>query len=366
VLVMEVPMRTSISCSPLIAVCLALLALPSSAVCQQPESSGVPGRTFRRDAFPEGRPGAPNTLSVRGPILGFTVDEAGGVRVIRGVPGAASFTAPVASVRGLAGWAVSSQKGYVLGASGEAARLVLLRNLSAVPERVELPIETGAGARIVLSPSGSSAAVFDAGGRLVVLDGLPDHPFPRWRAPADLLPGGIQTLAVSDRGDAVLAAAGNSLVRIRLGGAWDFIAPLNGPARLAFVPGRDEAVYLDETVREVVRLRFTASGALLEPLFGAADGLRQPVGIAVEAAADTVYVADAALPGVFAFDLSSRALSLVRSPGVPVTLTRLRGAGLFQLTSGVGKPVYLFDGGRGSPRVAFIPAAMEAIDGGGK
>jgi len=289
------------------------------------------------------------------------------VRLIRGVTGAASFSSPVASVRDLTVWALSSRGGYVLGAARQSGRLTLLRNLAAVPEPVELPVDAGRNPIIALSPLGSAAAVFDAArGRLMIFAGLPGHPFPRWRVAADSLPGRIRTLAVSDSGDAVLAAAGNSLVRLRPAAAWDFVAPLAGSARLAFVPGCDEAVFLDEAALEAVRVRFTPSGALLEPLFGAADGLREPVAVAVGGGGRTVYVADAALPGVFAFDLGSRSLSVVRSPRAPATLARLRGERLFRLTSGAREPVYVYDGSRASPRVAFIPAAIDAIDGGGK
>ncbi len=336
---------------------------PGPAFSQGLDSIGAPGPSLRRDVLLQGERSAQVLHRVRGPLLGLAVDEAGGVRLIRGLPGAASFSAPVASVRSLDVWAVSSEKGYVLGVSGKAGRLVLLRNLSAVPETVELPIEVGAGARIALSPLGSAAAVLDASaGRLVVLGGLPDHPFPRWRLPADSLPGPVNALAVSDRGGEALAVAGSSLVRVRSTG-WDFVAPLAASARLAFVPGRDEAVYLDKAALEAVRIRFTASGALLEPLFGGADGLREPVGIAVSLDGRTVYVADAALPGVLAFDLGSRTLSAVRSPDAPAALTRLRGLRLFQLTARAAGPVYIYDGSRGAPRVAFIPAA---VDGGAK
>ncbi len=360
-------MRTPIvAVLPFVLSCVAAL-LPGPGFGQQPDAPGAAGRSLRQDLFPESRAGDPGRRTVGGPILGFTVDDAGGVRVIRGVPGAASFSSPVASVRDLAAWAVSSEKGYILGAAGRSGRIVVLKNLAAAPESVELPVDVGRNPIIALSPLGSAAAVFDAArGRLIVFAGLPDHPFPRWRMGADSLPGRIRTLAVSDSGDAVLAAAGNSLVRLRPAAAWDFVAPLAGSARLAFVPGREEAVYLDEAAFEAIRVRFTASGSLLEPLFGAADGLREPVAVAVGGDGRTVYVADAALPGVLAFDLGSRSLLVVRSPRAPATLARLRGARLFRLTSGAREPVYVYDGSRAAPRVAFIPAAIDAVDGGGE
>ncbi len=360
-------MRTPIVAALPFVLCATVTVLSGPAFSQQPVTPGGAGRALRQDVFPDSRRDVPSARSVRGPILGFAVDDADGVRLIRGMPGAASFSAPVASVRGLAAWAVSSERGYILGVPDRAGRLVLLRNLDALPERVELPADAGPGTLIALSPLGSAAAVFDAAGnRLIVFGGLPDHPFPRWRLATDALPGPIQALAVADEGGAVLAAAGKALVRLRPAAAWEFVAPLAGSARLAFVPGRDEAVYLDGVALEAALVRFTASGVSLEPLFGGRDGLREPVAVAVGSDARIVYVADAALPGVYAFDLRSHILSTVRSPHEPVTLARLRGARLFRLTTGASGPVYLYDGSRGAPHVAFIPAAVDAIGGGEK
>ena len=147
---------------------------------------------------------AQDSSPVSGPVLGFVVDAAEGVRPVFGIPGGATLGRSVLPTYGLSGVVLSPEAKYALAISAPMGRLVLLRN-NEYHDSIPLDLLPGVS-RIVLSPSGASAAVYyKADGRVEVLTGLPDSA--SWSHSLEVpdFAGSLSVLAVNDYGDSVLA-----------------------------------------------------------------------------------------------------------------------------------------------------------------
>ena len=170
---------------------------------------------------------------VGGPVVGFVLDKAEGVRPILGIPGAATLGQPVLPAAGFDSIVLSPQRDYALALTEGEQRLVLLRSLSVSPAAARLDVPPGAS-RIVLSPAGDAAALYYRDARRVeVLTGLPDSPSVAWSLDLPDLGAGLAALVVSDGGSAILVATAGEPSSILLFAADVEYRPLRLVAGLA-------------------------------------------------------------------------------------------------------------------------------------
>src|SRR5262245_29144346 len=108
---------------------------------------------------------------VRGPVLGYVMDKAGaGIRPIYGIPGAATFGDVIDIGTAIEDAVIASAPDYAIGVEKGTGNVVLIPSLTSAQA---LPVPA-APDRIVISGSGSAAAVIYGSQQIVVTRGLPD------------------------------------------------------------------------------------------------------------------------------------------------------------------------------------------------
>ncbi len=291
--------------------------------------------------------------SLRGPLMGWVFDGgAGALRPVWGVPGASLLGDKLASPA-FSGAAVCPAKDYALVTdAGGAASILRLTGGTLAP----LAGALGSPSRIVLSSGGDAAVLFRAEGRaLQVAAGLPAAPSVTSRP----YPAGASApaaLAVSDDGEAVLAAWDETLLLIGKEGAHSLAVP-GAVVALSFRAGTHDA--LAATAGGEVWLIAAANG---EPRYrrvaGAQDGISAP--LAAEFSRDGARAFVAGANGVTAVDLGTGAATAVACRCTPTGLLRLDGNALFLLTA--GKPIIAMDGSGDQPRVWLVPPSTAEED----
>ena len=146
---------------------------------------------------------------IQAPTLGYVPDtELAAVRPILGIPGAATLGEALDLGVAIDAVAVSPRQDYILALSNHHPVLVLpdgSGSLSLVRESASTVD------RIVLSPSGSAAALMDSDGRTIqVIAGLPQAPYLARTAAAPTAYGSPTVVAVSDDASLLLAAFSDS------------------------------------------------------------------------------------------------------------------------------------------------------------
>ena len=297
---------------------------------------------------------------VYGPVLGFVPDREAGLAPLLGIPGAATVGPVIGPLPALRSVATSAGGRYALGVAGEDGHAVLLRNLGATPSAVPLENLPSAIDRIVLSPTGSAAAVYSRGaGAITVIRGLPNSPEIAWSTPRMTLPGPVAALAVNDRGDSALAAVGEggsmTVVLLQPGKDWRYLATAGAPVSLAFLVNRSDAVYADGAANQVFLVRNPGRTAELRLLAGEAQGVSHPVGVAATGDNRRVVIANSDPGGVLTVSLDgAKAVSLACRCS-PSGLERLNGNAVFRVKETPGLPVHVFDGDSSMPRILVVP-----------
>ena len=200
---------------------------------------------------------AQDVRRIDGPVLGFSVDQAAGIRPILGLPGAATLGPPVISAEGLESVTLSPARDYALALLASGRAVVLLKNLRSTAGASVLDIAAGP-ARIAISPSGDAAVLYYAEtARLQVLAGLPESPAVSWSV--DLSGrSGVGALAVSDGGGAVLVASAGEPAAVWLvtqAAGQRILYTAAGSVSLAFLVGSQDAAIADGAAGAVVLVR---------------------------------------------------------------------------------------------------------------
>jgi hypothetical protein len=295
------------------------------------------------------------TLSaqVGGTVLGYVASDSEALRPMLGIPGATAWGGPLSDLPQLEPAAVSNRHGYELGVA-DTGEAVLVTGLAGTPQATKLGAGLEGADRVVLSPTETAAAFYSsATGTISVWTGLPLQPSELWTAAG---PASIGSLAVSDDGEAVLAATLQGLWAISSSGP-RFLASADPSVSVAFFTGSDEAVVADPVANEVRLLR-TATGAS-EPLAGVLDGVVAPTAVAVTG--NNRYVVVNASPnGVLMISMEDRSVQQLACRCAPSELKRLNGTATFRLT---GAPVYVLDGDVSPPRILSIPPPTDRTTG---
>jgi hypothetical protein len=276
--------------------------------------------------------------SVGGPMLGYVADPEGGVRPIRGIPGAAIVGERQAWGMATARVEVSPSQDYALtvDAEGAVARVELGR--AATEAR---PVEGAVRApeRIVMSPGGGAALLVKGAEAQVVLGAVARASFE--------LPVAGAVLAVSDRGN-VLAAGRGSLYLFDAGEAKPLQAagPITALAfsadgRTAMAAGPGQLAMIDDVAG-------TASWRWLATLD---EDLGSPVAVAEANGRAVVATGNAVL--VVGQDGAAS-----RFAAAATGLSRLQG-NAFRLTGYGADPMWMIEVGP-EPRLLFIPPAAES------
>lgn len=285
-------------------------------------------------------------------MLGYTYDPGlRAIRSVRGLPGAAMLGDPLHAGFLPTAASVAPLQNYALASSAEQD-LRLIRWSGA---RASADFVAGAIARpdrIVFSPSGAAAILYDSGSaRLQVLTGLPESP-----ALHEIQPAGsaaVTAMAISDDATVVLASGGavyaigpdRNPVPLPLSTA---IAALSFRSAandlLAVTPSGD--VYLAKNVNAALAVTQVYSGD---------SRTANPLAVQFSPDGSAAFLANPA--GTLAtIDLNTGSASTVDCQCRPTGLVPFGRAGLFRLTEISRQPLWLFDGAPGGSRIWFVPA----------
>lgn len=286
--------------------------------------------------------------AIDGPVLGMVFDaQAGAVRLLEGVPGAARLGRVIGESSEITTAAVASNRGYALS---------VLRNGRAV-------VITGSGARdlgqartgarqAIVSPRGTAAALVVAD-TVQIFTGMPESPELKSSMP---LGGATAGLALSDDGEVLLAIErgrrdGDTVYAHRRTGATIFHRGAR-VSSVAFVPGRHDALVAEPRSVKLVRPDLGA-----QPI--ESDGEGRIVAAAASADGGQVFVASGS-GRVTIHDLRSGSRNEARCACAPRAFVPLRGNAIFRLEDAGGGPMWVVDGDASEPRVTFVAAGGES------
>ena len=294
-----------------------------------------------------------------GPLLGFAFDKHSGFHVIHGLPGTAVLGPAIEGLAGVRDAAVSSASGYALAIVGEERRLRLVRGLSGAPVAVSIPAVPAGVDAIATSPVGSAAALrYREPNIVLVLRDLPKAPRVAWIQELHGLTQKLDSIAVSDDGEVVLAATVGddrpSLLRLTQRKGWRYLTSLQESASIAFFVRAADAVIAERQANRVFLLQDAGGEAVIVPLAGRDDGIRQPVAVAVSGDNSRILLANSEPRGVVEFNVETGVASLLESRWNPGRLQRLRGNSVFLLNTPSELPLLLYDGDSRQPRITTV------------
>lgn len=299
-----------------------------------------------------------------GPLLGAWWDApSGGLRAVYGVTGAAWQAKPSYNDGSYANATVCMRQRIALLATSRGALL-----LTTLPQGVPVAVgnEAGAQAQIVFSPSCSAALAYTPGqSGAVLIEGLAATPHTSGVA----LPPGTKIAVVADSGS-VLAMVPQS----GGGAAIEFVAGGSATTRtvlavtkfggMAFLPGADTALVADGGAGTLTRVAQMSASASLTQVAGPADGLAQPMAVAVSSDGRRAAVVNEKDSSIVRIDLTGQApAARAVCPCSPNRLVALAGNLAFRVNDTGAGTVWAYDGDAANPRFVFLPAEQNAAQG---
>src|SRR5215831_8949861 len=123
------------------------------------------------------------SLTLNGPTLGFTADDAGtAIRPILGLPGASILGDRFQLEMGIRGLVFSPKHDYAIAAKSDDGQLTFIDLRGDTPASRTLG---GVANNLAVSPRGSTIATYDAqAGTVQIIAGLPDDPQLRYQMDA--------------------------------------------------------------------------------------------------------------------------------------------------------------------------------------
>ena len=344
-----------------VGIALAMLAGGAGSAYSQVQVALSPGKTT-----------APNPISaageaatspdgpIQGPVLGYTFDPSrGALHPIRGILGSSYVADPMSLGFSVRIAAVSPLHNYVLAVDNVSGEVKVV-DVTVVPPAV-IPVPGAGGAdRIVLSPRGSAAALYDRGHRTIqFVSGLPANPSVEGSVDLTSLEGVITAFAISDDGEVSLVATstrgGGSVYVLKTGQDPRPIVAVGRALALAFVQRSHDAVIADYDKNEVLLVQQVDGSAQPVPLASESDGIVHPNAIIATADGRRALVASSDSRRVAFVPLSGGPTEFVSCGCKPTTLARLNGNSMFQLTTESGQPLFVLDASRAEARILFVP-----------
>ncbi len=296
---------------------------------------------------------------VRGPDLGFIFQQ-GGIRPIVGIPGS-SLTGDLLPVgRDLTSVKLSPRHEYALATSSIDAGTILIDLRSAAVTVQPIAGLAEKPDRIVMSPTGSSAALLFSPSHVVeVLTGLPDSPQLHAEFDVSSLLESATAMALSDDGETVLLGIWDgelgSLYSLEQGSAV-FVSHFGRISSITFLRGSRDAFLADQSNSEILLIHNVWGGVAV--LAGARDGVTQPTVLGVSDKGRRVFAADSDAGIIFVVSTTGSAPTVISCACSISGLHPLKGDSVFRLTEPENGPVLILDGASEQPQMYFIPGAQ--------
>jgi hypothetical protein len=331
--------------------------------------------------------------SVTLPVLGFVLDQSGGLRPLIGVTGAASIGAPLGLNFPVAQVAMPPNHDYILAMTGNSSWPVLLQirgnTVTVQPVASFLgnsggratrcsepnsfddrarsacgvnsaPVDAPAGIdAIAVSPTGSAAGLFSQSqGRIYAFGNLAQMPVAQGTFDTSPL-GSVGTFGISDDGGTVIVGASTpnpgSLYLISSGQGPQLIGSIQHAAVIQFLRNNSSAIVADDVDNKIYQV---ASGQLY-PIASASDGIATPAGIGISNDNQRVFVGNSASGAVTTINLNGAAAQSMPCNCALTGIQPTSADSVFELTGFSGGPISLFDGGSATPRMIFAPVRAQ-------
>lgn len=295
-----------------------------------------------------------NPASVMGPVLGVVFDAStSAVRPIAGIPASAMLGEPFDAGSALKQALPGAEQGYAVGIDADSGAAMLI----SASGRIELSGVRAGATRIAVSPRGRAAAFYFADSRTVqVVASLATTP----RVLREFtIEGAVSLVAVSDDGEAVLAAVdqdeASAVVLAENGKDFRLMQRASRVRALDFIPDSHKALFA-ETAANAVQFVGANDVTLIAD---ERDGIADAVAVAASNDGSTVFIAMRS-GQVAARKLDGGEQTIVPCSCQPTTLARLRGSAVFRL-NGVGDgPVWILDASGEQARILFVAAAVRS------
>jgi DNA-binding beta-propeller fold protein YncE len=307
---------------------------------------------------------------VEGPVLGYVYEaQSQRLRAIRGIPGAAMMGPQVevgASLHDAVMAYPSGREPFALALTGDEQRVSVLDTAGSVRELTEAGRQPDL---MAISPRGSAAALYFASrGKVQVISGLPEASAVFYEA-AVAIAGDLQSLAISDDGEALVAAAGGAVYLLPRQGASRLLASTGARARVSFIPGRSDLLIADESADQVLLVAGVTGSAASRVLASGTPAVAGPVAVAASADGRQVFIANARNSTVSAIEVSTGAAAVTVCECEVTQLARMDASGsVFGITAPGSGPLRLYQASSSGAKVFFVPAdapPVRAEDAGG-
>ena len=339
----------------------AMLAAGAGSAYSQVQVALSPGKTAAPSPISAGEQAATSPDGpIQGPVLGYTFDPSrGALHPIRGILGSSYVADPLSLGFSVRVAAVSSRHNYVLAVDNVSGEVKVVDVTVFPVETTPVPGAGGAD-RIVLSPRGDTAALYDRGRRTIqFISGLPANPSVAGAVDLSSLDGVITAFAISDDGEVSLVATsgrgGGSVYTVKTGQDPRPIISVGRVLAMAFVERSHDAVIADYDKNEVLLVQQAGGNAQPVSLASGNDGIVHPNAIVATADGRRALVASSDSRRIAFVPLNGGPTEFVSCGCKPTTLARLNGNAAFQLTSESGQPLFVLDASRAEARILFVP-----------
>jgi hypothetical protein len=302
------------------------------------------------------------SLTLNGPTLGFTADDAGTViRPILGLPGASILGDRFQLETGIRGLVFSPKHDYAIAAKSDDGQLTFIDLRGDTPASRTLG---GVANILAVSPRGSTVATYDSQARTVqIIAGLPDDPQLQYQADTSAISGNALDLAVNDDGSAALMrfAEGDQTTLWVLdasGNTWQ--AGADAPTAAAFLPNSSDAIVADDLSQSVFLLMDLHHAAARVPLISGEDGLITFAAVASSDDGRSVFVADAKSGNIGVVNRETGRPMLVSCGCLATGFYRLKGNSIFGLSQASTEAMMVLDASGAEPKILIIPPGAPA------
>jgi hypothetical protein len=331
--------------------------------------------------------------SVTLPVLGFVLDQSGGLRPLIGIAGAASVGAPLGLSFPIAQAAMPPNHDYILAMTVNTGWPVLLQvRGNTITVRPVASVLGNAGAKagkcyqpnsfddrarsgcdanadaatapsgidsVAVSPTGSAAGLFSQSqGRIYAFGNLSQTPVLLATFDTGGL-GNVSTFGISDDGSTVIVGGSSpnsgSLYLISSGQGPRLIGSIQHPAAVQFLRNNVNAIVADDVDNEI----YQVTNGQLYAVASANDGIATPVGIGISNDNQKVFVGNSASGAVTTLSLSGAAAQSMPCNCALTGIQPTSADSVFELTGFSGGPISLFDGGSATSRMIFVPVSAQ-------
>lgn len=336
--------------SGLLAAALVLAACGSS---NSPSTSKAPGN-----------PAESGDTAASGPVLGAWWDSTtSALRTEYGVTGAAREGQASYNNGTYAGAGVCMRQRIALLTTSSGALF-----LASVPQGTpaEVASQGIAKGQVVFSPTCNAALEYAPGkSSALLIEGLPSAA----RVSTVGLPAGVTAAAVADSGSILVdvrQADGAAAIELVASGS-NTVRPVTVLSQfggMALLPGADSALLADTGASTVVEATQMSGNVSLTQVAGTADGIGQPIAVAVSDDGHFAAVANRSSSSVVRIDLSGEsAATHAVCRCAPTELQALAGNLAFRVNEAGAGTVWAFDGDAATPRFVFLPTNQSATQG---